>query len=88
MTHLHWDHWAGHRQFANARFVVQSRERTSVPFGELDAWNIRIRILDQQQQEAAKNAGVWISTDNSRLPLRIEAALPVGTFSLSLREVR
>jgi glyoxylase-like metal-dependent hydrolase (beta-lactamase superfamily II) len=26
MTHLHWDHWAGHRQFPNSRFVVQSRE--------------------------------------------------------------
>lgn len=26
MTHLHWDHWAGHRQFTNSRFVVQSRE--------------------------------------------------------------
>jgi glyoxylase-like metal-dependent hydrolase (beta-lactamase superfamily II) len=26
MTHLHWDHWAGHRQFRNSRFVVQSRE--------------------------------------------------------------
>jgi glyoxylase-like metal-dependent hydrolase (beta-lactamase superfamily II) len=26
MTHLHWDHWAGHRQFPAARFVVQGRE--------------------------------------------------------------
>lgn len=26
MTHLHWDHWAGHRAIPNATFVVQSRE--------------------------------------------------------------
>jgi hypothetical protein len=71
-----------------AEFLVQGRERTSVPFGELDAWNIRIRIVDKQQQEVGKNVGVWISTDNRRLPLRIEADLPVGTFSLALREVQ
>jgi hypothetical protein len=71
-----------------AEFVTQGRERTSVPFGDLDAWNIRIRIVDSQQQEVGKNLGVWISTDSRRLPLRIEAALPVGTFSLALREVR
>ncbi len=26
VTHLHWDHWAGHSLFPNARFWVQRRE--------------------------------------------------------------
>lgn len=26
VSHLHWDHWAGHRAFPNARFVLQRRE--------------------------------------------------------------
>ena len=58
------------------------------PFGDVDAWNVRIRIIDAQGQEVGKNIGVWISTDARRLPLRIEGDLPVGTFTLSLREVQ
>ncbi len=31
---------------------------------------------------------VWISTDARRLPVRLQADLPVGNFNLVLREVR
>jgi hypothetical protein len=68
-----------------AEIFNQGVEKVSVPFGTVDAWNLRLRILNTGLQEVAKNVGVWISTDARRLPVRIEAELIVGTFGLALR---
>ena len=68
-----------------AEVFNQGVEKVTVPFGTADAWNLRIRILNTGLQEVTKNAGVWITTDARRLPLRIEAELPIGTFGLALR---
>jgi hypothetical protein len=70
-----------------ASFQVTGPEAVSVPFGEMQAWNIRVTILDALKQPVGENVGAWISTDARRLPLRLEAALPVGTFGLALRSV-
>ncbi len=70
-----------------AEFEPTGPEAVTVPYGTVNAWNVRVRILDAQKQEAGKNVGVWISNDARRLPLRIEADLPVGKFTLLLREV-
>jgi hypothetical protein len=71
-----------------AEIFNQGIEKVTVPFGTADAWNLRIRILNTGLQEVAKSAGIWISTDARRLPLRIEAELPIGTFGLVLREAQ
>jgi hypothetical protein len=69
---------------ADARAV----ERVRVPAGTLDAWNLAVSITDAKGQPAATNAGVWISNDRRRLPLKLQAKLPVGDFVLVLREAR
>ena len=66
---------------------VGASERVSVPLGSMNAWNLKTAILDAQGAPAMTNVTIWISTDARRLPVKIEAELPVGRFVLSLRDV-
>jgi hypothetical protein len=67
-------------------FTTTGPERVSVPFGETMAFNVRIQITNAEKQEVGRNIGAWIGTDARRLPLKLEAELPVGKFILALRE--
>lgn len=66
-------------------FDVSGPEPLTVPLGQLDAWNLRITILDPSNQPVGRNIAAWISSDARRLPLRLQADLPVGNFILALR---
>jgi hypothetical protein len=55
--------------------------------GEMDAWNLRVTVLDAKSQRVGNNIGAWISTDDRRLPVRLQGDLPVGNFVLALRSV-
>lgn len=67
---------------------VGASERVSVPVGSIEAWSLKTAILDAQGESAMTNVTIWISTDTRRLPVKLEAELPVGTFVLSLRDIR
>jgi Protein of unknown function (DUF3108) len=58
-----------------------------VRLGQLDAWNLRVSVVDAKNQPVGSNIGAWISTDERRLPLRLQGDLPVGNFVLALRSV-
>lgn len=63
-------------------------ERVNVPLGGIDAWNLKATITDAQGQTVGQNVGVWISNDARRLPVKMQAELPVGSFVLALREAK
>jgi hypothetical protein len=63
-------------------------ERIKVPLGDMDAWNMKVNITDAQGHAVGQNIGVWISNDARRLPLKLQAELPVGNFVLALREAK
>ena len=63
-------------------------EHIKVPLGDLDAWNMKVSITDAQGKPVGQNIGVWISNDARRLPLKLQAELPVGNFVLALREAK
>ena len=63
-------------------------ESVRVPLGTMDAWRVNVAIVDAEGQPAARDAAVWISNDGRRLPLKLQAELPVGHFVLVLREAR
>ena len=63
-------------------------ERLRTPIGEMDTTNLRIRITDARGQAVGSNANVWLSQDARRLPVKLQADLPVGSFLLTLREAR
>ena len=67
---------------------VRAVEQVRVPLGTIDAWRLDVSIADAQGQPAASNAAVWISNDARRLPVKLQAELPVGHFVLLLREAR
>jgi hypothetical protein len=69
----------------SVEFETRAPERVRVPLGDIDAWSLRITILDAQQQPAASNSGVWISTDARRLPVKLQSDLAIGSFVLALR---
>jgi hypothetical protein len=69
-------------------FDVSGPEPLKVPLGQVNAWNLRITILDPSNQPVGKNIAAWISDDNRRLPLKLQADLPVGNFILALRSVQ
>ena len=72
----------------SATFDTAGPESVSVPAGQFNAWRLAVSILDAQRQPVGSNIGVWISSDARRLPVKIQADLPVGNFVLGLREAR
>jgi hypothetical protein len=68
--------------------IVESLQPIGVPAGQFNAWNIKVGITDMQNQPVWRNNEVWISNDARRLPVKMQAELPVGHFVLTLREAR
>lgn len=71
-----------------AQFDVGSLEKVKTPLGEFAAWRVKIALADARNQTIGRNTAIWISTDPRRLPLKLQADLPVGSFVLLLREAR
>jgi hypothetical protein len=67
---------------------VGAPEHVKTPFGELNAWKVRPVLTDDKGQTVGRNLAVWISDDERRYPLKIQAEVAVGTFNLMLREAR
>jgi uncharacterized protein DUF3108 len=63
-------------------------ERLKMRLGEFDAWNLQMTVLDPDRKQVGKNMAIWMSTDSRRLPLRMQADLPVGYFVLALKDAR
>src|SRR5438034_4508388 len=66
---------------------VGANERVRAPFGEVGAWKLKLSIFDAAGKPQGKNVALWISDDARRLPMKVQAELPVGTFTLNLRDV-
>ena len=67
---------------------VAQPESIRAPVGEFSAWKLTVGITDAQGQPVWKNIAVWVSNDTRRLPVKMQAELPVGSFVLILREAR
>ena len=63
-------------------------EPVRVPLGEISAWKLGVRIQDAKGQPVGDRIGVWISNDARRLPVKLQADLPVGDFVLALLEAK
>jgi hypothetical protein len=67
---------------------VAPPESIRAPVGEFSAWKLTAGIADAQGQPVWKNIALWVSNDTRRLPVKMQAELPVGSFILVLREAR
>jgi hypothetical protein len=72
----------------NLQLTVGGPERVKVPLGDWNAWSFKGFITDAEGQPVWDNISVWITTDARRLPVKLQADLPVGAFVLALRSVQ
>ena len=67
---------------------VSAPEKVRTPLGEQAALKVRLSVFDDKNQPVGKNMAIWMSTDARRLPVKLQADLPVGSFNLLLREAK
>jgi hypothetical protein len=74
----------------NATAVVGGAlESVRTGAGTFQAWKVAISATDiATRQPAARGMAVWFSNDARRLPVKMEAGLAVGSFTLTLSEAR
>jgi hypothetical protein len=72
----------------SVRVQVAPPEPVTVPAGAFNAWSLKVGITDAQAQPVWRDIAVWISNDARRLPVKLQAELPVGSFVLALRVVK
>ena len=70
------------------QFDAGAAEKVRTPIGERTAVKIRLSVFDDQNQPVGRNIAIWMSDDARRLPVKLTADLPVGSFNLLLREAR
>lgn len=69
--------------------VGSAPETVKTSAGTFQAWKVSINAIDQAtRQPAARGMHVWFSNDARRLPVKMEAGLAVGAFTLTLAGVR
>lgn len=68
------------------RLSVSAPESVSSRMGLVQAWRITPEFLDVGGRPGpTRKMTLWISADDRRLPVRLQAEVPVGTFDLVLR---
>jgi len=72
----------------DVRFSVGTRETIESPLGSQPAWRVTPTVMTGTGQMKGRALNVWISDDPRRLPLRLEADMPIGKFVVTLVETR
>src|SRR6516162_5191217 len=70
------------------QFDAGASEKIRTPRGDQAAVKIRLSVFDDKAKPVGKNVLIWISEDERRLPVKLQADLPVGSFNLLLRDVK
>jgi len=68
--------------------VVAGHERIRCGLGELEAWRLTPQLVDARDRDDGRDLAIWFSDDARRLPVKLQGALPVGTFTLTLTSAR
>jgi hypothetical protein len=68
--------------------TVGAPEAVRCGLGSVNGWKITPVVFDAKGKPAGRAMALWLSDDARRLPLKLQAELPVGSFVLTLREAR
>jgi len=67
------------------KWQVAPPEQVKTAIGTLPAWRLVPTLTDDKGKSVSKyRLTLWLSTDARRLPLKFQAGLPVGSFTLTL----
>lgn len=75
-------------QMLRVKVTVRERSSIATPAGTFDAWRVVPLVVEGSGGMKGRALSVWISDTDRRLPLKIEAEMPVGRFALTLRTAR
>jgi Protein of unknown function (DUF3108) len=67
---------------------VRERQRLSTRLGHLMAWRVEPVIVGDGGEVGASKLTLWLSDDAQKWPLLMEAEMPVGKVTLTLRSAR
>jgi uncharacterized protein DUF3108 len=70
------------------RVSVGPRETVDSRLGPQPAWRVTPNVISGTGQMKGRTITVWISDDPRRLPLKMEADMPIGKFVISLTDTR
>lgn len=63
---------------------VVGRETVPTGAGTISAWKVVPAVTDEQGQPFGEGLALWVSDDPQRMPVKMQAKLPVGSFVLTL----
>lgn len=66
--------------------TVEGRETIKTGLGPRQALRIRPAIFNEKGEPQGRSLYLWLSDDAARIPLKMKADLPVGSFNLVLRQ--
>jgi uncharacterized protein DUF3108 len=70
------------------RFAVGAPERVATPMGDVSAWKIAVSVADANGRPVGRNLAIWIADTDRRWPVKLQAELAAGSFTLALRAAR
>lgn len=77
----------GGRQY-KVLFTVEDRETLKTNALTAPAWRLSVKVTDDRGQTPGRGLYIWLSDDARRLPMKLKAELPVGSFVLELGQVK
>jgi hypothetical protein len=75
-------------QILRVQVTVQERAAIVTPAGRFDAWRVTPLVLEGAGGMKGRALTLWISDTERRVPVKIEAEMPLGRVALTLRTVR
>jgi hypothetical protein len=72
-------------QVFRVQATVRERKRLSTRLGHVMAWRVEPVIVGEGRETGAGKLTLWLSDDAQKWPLLMEADMPVGKFTLTLR---
>ena len=71
-----------------AQVSVEGTESLTTPAGPFQTFRLRTSLSAEDGQPSGRPIHLWISDTPSRLPVKLQSELRVGSFNLTLREAR
>jgi len=73
----------------HVRIAAGARETIATGLGQVAADRLTLTVKDSRGQPATtRTLALWLSADGRKLPVRLEAGLPVGSFVMSLAQAQ
>ena len=71
-----------------AQVIVDGTEAIKTPAGPFQAFRLRTLLFDEDGQPSGRPIHLWISDTPSRVPVKLQSELRVGSFVLTLNSVK